>query len=68
MAKKKTIYGPDVHPNAGTLVTIRLVNTNTGAESDKAGMWNGTHWVLVNRRTGEHVQILQNFKVVGWRV
>ena len=66
MAKKKELYSMDVHPNAGKMVSIFLMHTGTGTEVKKTGLWNGTHWSLVNRRTGVSSSFPLGFDILGW--
>lgn len=66
MAKKRELYSNDIHPNAGAKVSICLKNSQTGAEVRKDGIWNGTHWLLVNKRTGGTCSIPTGQEMIGW--
>lgn len=68
MAKKKVVdlYSVDIHPDAGMKVSLYVRNKETGAESKKDGTWNGTHWSLVDKKTGELSVIGPAFEIIGW--
>lgn len=66
MAKKKDLYSADIHPNAGTMVTMFLKNKDTGAESKKTAVWDRTNWAILNKRTGSLSSITSDFEIVGW--
>lgn len=65
-AAKKEIFDPGRHPNAGTPVTMLLFNMATNEVVRRSGVWNGTHWVMVKKKTGETSSIPPHLRIKGW--
>lgn len=63
---EKVMYEPSVHPNVGIVVTMHLFHLGEGVMMKKPGIWNGTHWSMYNKKTGEPFSIPPHMRLKGW--
>lgn len=63
---KKEWLSPEIHPNAGTPVTLLCDNIETGKSVTKKGTWNRTHWVLKKSGSDDTLPVPGHLRVIGW--
>ena len=63
---EKPVYEPTVHPNAGMVVNLNLFHMGENSMVKKPGLWNGTHWVFVDKKTGVTSSIPPHLRIKSW--